>query len=774
MDGSMDDQADIFSLLGILRFLGCVARLVASIVSVHDNTHVQTADHDSVELVCSFSSRFGNPAESRRQCLTAAIMARADGGSLGGRSSSASSVLRGGGSLHSAFQRFFQESLRSRTRTVPQQDVDDDQDESMGHDDRIDPYDPSHNDTNNSNCTKKQLRELQFFQNLRQLGWIQPQGLLEEALGAALHDTILKWVRSTIARDFESPEGLFLEQIRSYQTKVVLPWLLDLVGPERLEQDDWKLKIEFTCAECYCLVRNDEIFELVADYPDSLPAVMELKQVLEHTKMYSALGEALKQSLIRRLNHPGAGTNQIIDVYINTIKVLREIDPSDRLLHVVAEPVRSYLRRRHNTVRCIITSLTDAEVGGELYEELRRQDARPLEHSTSDSDDEEEEPTFNWQPPPPLSNTKGGFLDHVNMGGGSGGSGGSGDILSILVSIYGSKELFVDEYRLMLADKLLANLDFNTDKEVHTLELLKLRFGELSMRNCEIMIKDTDDSKRVINNIHKTLKTEAKKRRQKQQQQQDSVDEKGAPDPDVVDAAIVSHIFWPALKNEQYKHHPRLQAGLDQFGAEYARLKNPRRLVWMNQLGLVQLELDVLEDKEDGTTIIETREFSVPPLLATLISHFEDKDEWTVQELSNETGLPEHVVQMRMGYWVGYRVLQLQAPSTYVVATQEHLLTPDDAHHAMPMDEDTQDHAVSVAAQEEEDLAIYESYICGMLNTHGQLPLDRIHSTLKMFVTGSDVKYNKTPQQLSRLLQHLCKQDKLECGPDGMYKLVKK
>lgn len=96
-----------------------------------------------------------------------------------------------------------------------------------------------------------------------------------------------------------------------------------------------------------------------ADYPDSHPAVIELKQVLEQTKMHSSLGEALKESLIRRLNHPGAGTHQIIDVYINTIRVLREIDPSDRLLQVV----RSYLRRRHNTVRCIFTSLTDAEVG---------------------------------------------------------------------------------------------------------------------------------------------------------------------------------------------------------------------------------------------------------------------------------------------------------------------------------------------------------------------------------------------------------------------------
>lgn len=361
--------------------------------------------------------------------------------------------------------------------------------------------------------------------------------------------------------------------------------------------------------------------------------------------------------------------------------------------------MRSYLRRRHNTVRCIITSLTDAEVGGELYEELRRQDAKPLEHNAADSDDEEEEPTFEWQPPPPISKQKSGFFANIGLGGGSSGNGG--DILSMLVSIYGSKELFVNEYRLMLADKLLANLDFNTDKEVHTLELLKLRFGELTMRNCESMIKDTDDSKRVVTNIHTSLQA---KERHRQQLQPDEAD---AQDPTIVDAAIVSHIFWPALQNEQFKHHPRLQAGLDRFGAEYARLKNPRRLVWLNQLGTVQLELDVLEESKDGTTTVETRDFTVAPLLATLISHFEDKDEWTAEELSNETGIPEHVIQKRMGYWIGHRVLQLHPPSTYVVATREYLLAGGDGDHSVPMDEDGHhSQAVSVAAQEEEDLAI--------------------------------------------------------------------
>ena len=99
----------------------------------------------------------------------------------------------------------------------------------------------------------------------------------------------------------------------------------------------------------------DEIFEIVADYPDSQPSVIELYRILDETKLQSQLAAALRTSLVQRLLHPGANTSQIIDVYINTIKVLREIDPSDRLLEIVAEPVRSYLRGRKDTVRCIIT-----------------------------------------------------------------------------------------------------------------------------------------------------------------------------------------------------------------------------------------------------------------------------------------------------------------------------------------------------------------------------------------------------------------------------------
>ena len=37
----------------------------------------------------------------------------------------------------------------------------------------------------------------------------------------------------------------------------------------------------------------------------------------------------------------------------------------------------------------------------------------------------------------------------------------------------------------MLAEKLLAKGDYNCDKEIRTLELLKIRFGEANLLNCE-------------------------------------------------------------------------------------------------------------------------------------------------------------------------------------------------------------------------------------------------------------------------------------------------
>jgi anaphase-promoting complex subunit 2 len=145
------------------------------------------------------------------------------------------------------------------------------------------------------------------------------------------------------------------------------------------------------------------------------------------------------------------------------------------------------------------------------------------------------------------------------------------------VNIYGSRELFVNEYRMMLADKLLQNLEFDTDRDVQTLELLKLRFGEDSLQQCEIMVRDIEDSKRLNLNVRSTMENPA------------SQAEGAGAQATRVDATIVSQQFWPPLQGESFTLHPEVAKDIDAFKDAYHLLRNPRSLDWNPSLGSVQV-----------------------------------------------------------------------------------------------------------------------------------------------------------------------------------------
>ena len=93
------------------------------------------------------------------------------------------------------------------------------------------------------------------------------------------------------------------------------------------------------------------------------------------------------------------------------------------------------------------------------------------------------------------------------------------DIISTLVSIYDSKDLFVKELQVLLAQRLLAVTDGNYEKEVRgyrnrkrsrslklgiqrrNIEILKIRFGEAALQVCEVMLRDMTDSRRIDQHV---------------------------------------------------------------------------------------------------------------------------------------------------------------------------------------------------------------------------------------------------------------------------------
>ena len=100
--------------------------------------------------------------------------------------------------------------------------------------------------------------------------------------------------------------------------------------------------------------------------------------------------------------------------------------------------------------------------------------------------------------------------------------------------------MFIKEFQNIIAERLLSSqTDFT--QEVKVLRLLKKRFGEPSLQNCDVMMKDIQDSTRVDTAITKTMKhgpfgAGEKKRR-------------ALPN---YHTKILSRLFWPTLEREHF------------------------------------------------------------------------------------------------------------------------------------------------------------------------------------------------------------------------------
>uniref|UniRef100_A0A3Q2DNY0 Anaphase promoting complex subunit 2 n=1 Tax=Cyprinodon variegatus TaxID=28743 RepID=A0A3Q2DNY0_CYPVA len=392
----------------------------------------------------------------------------------------------------------------------------------------------------------------------------------------------------------------------------------------------WRCHMHQFFCRIYVNMRIEELFSIIRDFPESKPAIEDLKFCLERTNQRQQLLTSLKSAFESRLLHPGVHTSDIITVYISAIKALRELDPSMVILQVACQPIRKYLRTREDTVRQIIAGLTgDAEACNDLASELSRGDPVTLE--MQDSDDEGNDPE-DWTPDP---------TDAVPDKLGS--SRRSSDIISLLVSIYGSKDIFIDEYRAVLADRLLHQLNYNTAREIRNVELLKLRFGESHMHYCEVMLKDMADSRRI--NSH--IREEESKLSQEEQP------------PLALSAIILSSEFWPTLKEEKLELPAVICQAMEAYTHRYEKLKAMRTLSWKPHLGSVTLDLEL----EDRTLT----NLTVSPIHAAIILHFQEKSSWTLEELSSKLGAPKELVHRKLALWQQHGVLREEAAGRYAV-----------------------------------------------------------------------------------------------------------
>ncbi|OXH21708.1 anaphase-promoting complex subunit 2 [Cryptococcus neoformans] len=354
-------------------------------------------------------------------------------------------------------------------------------------------------------------------------------------------------------------------------------------------------RFDYFLCKCFFDTRTDELFDIIIDFPDSMAALEDLKECLFKVDQRLELVNKLNAANLKRLLHPGAETHVILNIYISTIRSLRILDPLGVLLHAVALPIREHLRKRPDTIKCIVEALVQGE-------ELQDENEGGL---IGEGDSEAED--FNdprWEPEPADAAPE--FR-----------SGKTSDIVSTLVSIFGTKEVIVKELQNYLAGRLLQVKNYDVVHEVRTIELLKLRFGESALAGCDVMVKDVADSKRIDGHVQEEKKS-------------------------VVHPLVLSKVFWPNMPRSSLKLPSKLQKIHAEYESSFHIFKPDKHLRFVPHLGTLSLTISL----SDRIVTVDAT-----PLQASIMELFEKQDVWMVDQLVDKLGVGRGEVGKALGWW---------------------------------------------------------------------------------------------------------------------------
>lgn len=313
-----------------------------------------------------------------------------------------------------------------------------------------------------------------------------------------------------------------------------------------------------------------------------------------------------------------------------------------------------------------------------------------------------------------------------------------------------------------MGERLLRSDDFNFENEMRLLDMLRTRFEESYIQQCEIMLRDVGLSQRIDQTILATPAFTAT-----------------APQP-AFHTIILSHAYWPAMRDESFNLPPAMAATAERYGAAYRRVKPARRLDWLAALGRVTVEL-TLADR----TVSE----EVTTWQAAVIHAFAGPPPQTRSpaQLAHDLAMSDALVHNALVFWVGKLVLR-ESPDGATYTVLESLSTPGsgDAAAAQPAvaaaaaaaqaqaqveaDSGAAGALKSAADLLSENSKVYASFVAGMLTNNGAMPTKRIHMMLRMVVPGG---FPFEEAELVGFLQGLAGEGRVERA-GAVWRVVKK
>lgn len=555
-------------------------------------------------------------------------------------------------------------------------------------------------------------------------------------------------------------------------------------------------------------LRISELFDVVLEWPASKGALDDLKASVTTPQRRWQLTDAFSTALQRRLLHPARSTLDILRVYISMIRTFHALDHSKVLLSRVVPSLQLYLVQREDAVRIVVTGLlasqeeveqvqkassasgsSEPTVAGRYAKlvELAMLLNDPDQQRRVDVDDEDLDwGDMNWVPDPVDAG--------VNYRRPK-----SEDVIGTLITTLGSEDVFIKEFQNIIAENLLSTqTDFTQEQKV--LDLLKKRFGDSALQNCEVMIKDIYDSRKVDTHIRKVELGQPPQPSRAfgtpvapvsyvdMGRDLDVDEEKLGQVP--YHARILSRLYWPNIVQETFVLPQTVDEQQRKYEMGFERFKSNRRLTWLNQLGQATVELEL----EDRVVETQCRTFEAAVIYAFQNEDAADADanvpaRRTIQELQETLQMDEELVLQALEFWVSKEVLVRVSNDLDAFVVLERRDSPPtrpelhpsmsapaalEGEHNLPAKPAVMKRIGTTSAmdaKENERRAMYWQFIVGMLtNSMPSMPLSQMGMMMRMLVADG---FPWNDQELQEFLTQKVDMGELEIV-GGKYKLVKK
>ncbi|KAF5026545.1 hypothetical protein F66182_1334 [Fusarium sp. NRRL 66182] len=501
-------------------------------------------------------------------------------------------------------------------------------------------------------------------------------------------------------------------------------------------------------------LRIQELFDIVLNWPESKGGLEDLRLAVTTPQRRLQLTDTFSLTLQKRLLHPGRSTSDILQTYISMIRTFHVLDHSKVLLDRVVHALQLYLCQRDDAIRIVVTGLlsnphdADTEEGkGNLAELAVSLNSASQQQRRQIDDEDLDWKDMTWVPDPVDAGVN--YKRPRNE-----------DVIGTLISALGSQDIFIKEFQLIISERLLSN-QTGFLQETKVLSLLKKRFGENALQNCDVMMKDIQDSKRVDSVLGKNIR-------------QASNDTEAL----AYHTKILSRLFWPSLPKDSFIVPPPVAEMQSRYEQGFERLKTSRKLTWLDQLGSATVKLDF----EDRSVELECKTYE-----ASVIYAFQDENkegesgptQRTFNDIWQQLMIDEDLLELALKFWVAKRVLRDVGHQTYMVLEQLDDGEGSEAPGASDDDDDQDpdDYGQSsprkpkIDSKEQERRTVYWQFIVGMLtNSAPAMPLGQMLMMMKMLIADGCSWSN---EELQEFLAEKVAENKLELV-GGKYRLPKK